>query len=91
MPQPTAEKPRRLRFTLSGVAVAIAVLCVVLAWLPGAALLLVGVAPGAVGFVVFVLADPSYHDGFAMLGLFLMAVGLMFSGPLIAMVISFGQ
>ncbi len=85
-----SDQPSRFKFTLGQVACLVAVLCVCSALIPGAAMFIVGAMPVALGFIVFVIGDQRRNEWVAILGVTLMAVGLIIGALLMALAQSIG-
>ena len=80
-------KPSLFQFSLWQTLGAVTILSVLCAIVPGAALVIVGTMPVALGFVCFVIADQKDSEGFRLLGAVLMALGL-FAGAFAMLAVS---
>ncbi len=86
-----SDQPLRFKFTLWEIASVITLLCICSANIPGAAMFIVGATPVALGFIVFVIGDQECGDWLVIVGVALMAVGLLIGGFLMAVAQSFGE
>ena len=86
-----SDQPLRFKFTLWEIASVITLLCICSAIIPGAAMFIVGATPVALGFIVFVIGDQKRCDWLAIVGVALMAVGLLIGGLLMALAQSLGE
>lgn len=66
------------------------VLSILCALVPGAAVIVIGSTPVAAGFIIFVIADQKDHEGFRLMGAFLIALGLFVGAFAMALVVGSG-
>ncbi|HUG71617.1 MAG TPA: hypothetical protein VMM76_27990 [Pirellulaceae bacterium] len=80
-----------LRFSLKRVGCLIAIASFCSAFVPGAAMFIVGATPVAVGFVVLVIGDQQGRQWLVILGACLMAIGLGIGAALMVLTEALGQ
>ena len=78
------------RFRLWHAMVVVTALSILCATVPGAAIVIVGGTPVAVGFILFVIADQKNHEGLRLLGAVVMALGLFLGAFAMAAVSGLG-